>query len=181
VEKKYTLAKYGPRIEELLRQVLQAGGFRVQFQATDTDIPHPDFENPEIRVKFSGPDVDLLLENRAELLLALEHVTMEMLRIPPEDHSRLCFDADDYRALRVEELREAAKTAAERVRRSGMPFKFSPMNSRERRIIHLALRDEQAVYSESEGMGPMRQVVIRPGQAPKNAVPVGSRQHRRGV
>ena len=39
-------------------------------------------------VKFSGPDVDLLLANRAELLLALEHVTMEMLRMPSEDHSR---------------------------------------------------------------------------------------------
>ena len=59
-------------------------------------------------VKFTGPDVDLLLSNRAELLLALEHVTMEMLRMPSEDHSRISFDANDYRLLRIEELRLSA-------------------------------------------------------------------------
>ena len=57
-----------------------------------------DFETPDVVVKFSGPDVDLLLANRAELLLALEHVTMEALRMPSEDHSRISFDANDYRA-----------------------------------------------------------------------------------
>ena len=69
-------------------------------------------------VKFSGPDVDLLLSNRAELLLALEHVTMEMLRMPSEDHSRISFDANDYRLLRIEELRLSAMTAAEKVKRT---------------------------------------------------------------
>ncbi len=101
-------------------------------------------------VKFSGPDVDLLLANRAELLLALEHVTMEMLRMPSEDHSRISFDANDYRLLRIEELRLSALTAAEKVKRTGVPFRFNPMNSRERRVIHLALRDETAVRSESQ-------------------------------
>ena len=95
-------------------------------------------------VKFTGPDVDLLLANRAELLLALEHVTMEMLRMPSEDHSRISFDANDYRLLRIEELRLSAMTAAEKVKRTGEPFRFNPMNSRERRVIHLALRDETA-------------------------------------
>src|ERR1035441_5131271 len=44
--------------------------------------PGDEFETPDVVVKFSGPDVDLLLSNRAELLLAMEHVTMEHLRIP---------------------------------------------------------------------------------------------------
>src|SRR6516162_8045602 len=113
-------------------------------------------------VKFSGPDVDSLLNNRAELLLALEHVTMEMLRVPSEDHSRISFDANDYRALRIEELRMSATTAAERVKRTGTPFKFNPMNSRERRVIHLALRNETEVRSESAGTGPGRMVIVYP-------------------
>ncbi len=113
-----------------------------------------DFETPDVVVKFSGPDVDLLLANRAELLLALEHVTMEMLRMPSEDHSRISFDANDYRLLRIEELRLSAMTAAEKVKRTGVPFRFNPMNSRERRVIHLALRNETAVRSESVGRGP---------------------------
>ena len=69
---------------------------------------------------------------------------MEMLRMPSEDHSRISFDANDYRLLRIEELRLSALTAAEKVKRTGAPFRFNPMNSRERRVIHLALRGETA-------------------------------------
>ena len=64
-------------------------------------------------MRFSGPDVELLLANKAELLLALEHLTMETLRMAPEEHSRVCFDANDHRMLRIEELRMSALTAAE--------------------------------------------------------------------
>src|SRR4051794_139842 len=87
---------------------------------------------------------------------------MEMLRMPSEDHSRISFDANDYRLLRIEELRLSAVTAAEKVKRTGVPFRFNPMNSRERRVIHLALRGETAVRSESIGSGPARQVVVYP-------------------
>ena len=80
----------------------------------------------------------------------------------PEEHSRLCFDANDHRVLRIEELRMSALAAAERVQKIRQPFHFSPMNSRERRIIHLALRDETDVRSESVGEGPIRQVVVVP-------------------
>ena len=72
------------------------------------------------------------------------------------------FDAHEYRMLRVEELRLSAETAAEKVKRTGVPFKFNPMNSRERRILHLALRGDSAVRTESEGIAPRRQVVVHP-------------------
>ena len=83
------------------------------------DSTNQEFETPDVTVRFTGPDVDLLLSNRAELLLALEHATMEMLRLPSEDHSRISFDANDYRLLRIEELRLSAIAAAERVKRTG--------------------------------------------------------------
>ena len=115
---------------------------RQLFEIQDGDPGEDDFETPDVVVKFSGPDVDLLLSNKAELLLALEHITMEILRMPSDDHSRVSFDANDYRLLRIEELRLSAVTAAEKVKRTGVPFRFNPMNSRERRVIHLALRNE---------------------------------------
>ncbi len=62
---------------------------------------------------------------------------MEALRMPAEHHSLLCFDSNDYRTLRIEELRLSAMTAAESVKRTRRPFHFNPMSSRERRIIHL--------------------------------------------
>lgn len=161
-EPKYSISEVGPDIEDFLDAVVDLAGFDLDFEVAEGPHAHPDLEDPEVVVKFSGDDVELLLANRAELLLALEQITMEVLGIPPEDHSLLCFDANDYRLLRVEELRLSAAAAAERVKQSGKPFHFSPMTSRERRIIHLSLRQETEVKSLSTGTGPLRQVVVMP-------------------
>jgi spoIIIJ-associated protein len=159
---KYTLQESGPRIEEFLKKTFRLAGFALQFEVTEGETLHPDFENPDLMVRFTGADVELLLGNKAELLLALEQLTMEALGMVPEEHSRICFDANDHRMLRIQELRMSAQAAADRVKKSHQPFHFSPMNSRERRIIHLSLRDEKEVRSESVGEGPIRQVVVVP-------------------
>ncbi len=168
---KYSADSMRPQIENFLRTLFKLAGFQLKFQIEDAQNPHPEIENPEVVVKFFGPDVDLLLDNRAELMLALEHVTMEALGMRAEDHSRLCFDANDYRMLRIEELRVSAAAAAERVRHTGQPFTFNPMTSRERRIVHLAVRDEAGVRSESSGFGSRRQVVIYPQGTPSASQP----------
>jgi spoIIIJ-associated protein len=160
--RKYSVSSAGPRIEQFLRSVLEQAGFRMDYEMADGQATDDDFETPDVLVKFSGPDVEYLLANRAELLLALEHVTMEALRMPSEDHSRISFDANDYRLLRIEELRLSAAAAAEKVKRTGQPFRFNPMNSRERRVIHLALRNETELRSESSGTGGFRHVVVYP-------------------
>lgn len=165
-EKKYTVSSIGSPIESFLRTVLKDAGFDVRFEVCEGQHIHPDFEDPEVVVRFAGPDVELLLANRAEVLLALEHVTTEVLDIPAEDHSLVCFDANDYRVLRIEELRMSAMTAAEKVKKTHTPFHFNPMSSRERRIIHLSLRNETGIRSESTGTGPFRQVVILPSDMP---------------
>ncbi len=164
---KYSVEETGPRIDQFLRQIIADGKFQLNFSIEAGDAGgNPDFENPDLLVKFSGHDVDLLLANRAELLLALELVTQEFLRLHSDDHSRISFDANDYRALRIEELRLSALTAAEKVKRTGAPFRFNPMNSRERRVIHIALRNEGDLRSESAGAGPFRHVVIYPAGMP---------------
>jgi spoIIIJ-associated protein len=161
-EPKYTVETTGPRIDAFLKQLLGDAGFDLTYEIVPGDSSNPEIENPEVMVKFGGRDVDLLLSNRAELLLAIEHITMEALRVPRDDHSRLSFDANDYRLLRIEELRVSAGAAAEKVIRTGVPFRFNPMNSRERRVVHLALRNETALRSESSGQGSYRHVVIYP-------------------
>jgi spoIIIJ-associated protein len=158
--KKYTLAEAGPRIDKFLKSMFTLAGFSLDFKVSEGETPHPDFENPDLMVRFTGRDVELLLANKAELLLALEQLTMEAIGAAAEEHSRICFDANDHRILRIEELRMSALAAAERVKKTRVPFHFSPMNSRERRILHLALRGETDVRSESVGEGPIRQVVI---------------------
>src|ERR1700730_16806790 len=111
----------GPQIEEFLNKTIRNTGFELSFEIVDGQHTHPDLEDPDLLVKFSGPDVDLLLTNKAELLLALEFLTMEAVRMPPEHHSLLCFDCNDYRTLRIEELRLSAITAAESVKKTRRP------------------------------------------------------------
>ena len=165
-ETKYTVDATGPGIEDFLDTVFDHLDFDVEYEILEGQHLHPDLEDPDLLVKFTGPDVDLLLANKAELMLAVEFLTMEALRMPAEHHSRLCFDANDYRMLRIEELRLSAQTAAEKVKQTRRPFHFNPMNSRERRIIHLSLRNEKEIRSESTGTGPFRQVVVLPIDMP---------------
>ncbi len=168
---KYTVDSLQPKLEQFLTPVLKHAGFELSYQLQSAENPHPEVENPEVTVKFSGPDVDLLLANRGELLLALEHLSTEALRIPAEDHSLISFDANDYRVLRLEELRMSALAAADKVKRTRIPFHFNPMSSRERRVIHLALREEKDLRSESVGTGPARAVVIVPADMPTPPAP----------
>jgi spoIIIJ-associated protein len=161
-DKKYSKADAEGRIEEFLDTILDDADFDLTYDITGGEGLHPDFENPDFVVRFEGPDVEILLNNKAEVLLALEQLTMEAIGMAAEEHSRLCFDANDHRVLRVQELRMIAEAAAEGVKKTRQPFHFSPMNSRERRILHLAMRGETDVRSESVGEGPIRQVVIVP-------------------
>ncbi len=169
---KYTVEATGPKIDAFLSRLIKGAGLRLTYRIESGDNAFSDFETPAIIVKFGGPDVEILLENKAELLLAIEQITTEALRMASEEHSMLCFDANDHRALRIEELRLSALTAAEKVKKTRVPFHFSPMNSRERRILHLALRGETTVRSESVGMAPHRQVVIVPADVKELPPPI---------
>ena len=124
--------------------------------------PRDGIEDPEILVEFSGRDLELLTAHNAELLLALEYIAVRWMRLDPKTYDRVRFDAGDFRALRIEELKLSAQVAAERVRESRQPFRFNPMSSRERRVVHLALQGVPGVRTESEGMGDRRYIVVYP-------------------
>src|SRR5260370_25587647 len=175
---KYTVDSLRPKLDQFLSPLLERAGFHLTYELYTGENPHPEVENPEVTVRFQGADVEILLTNRAELLLALEHVSMEALRIPSEDHSLISFAANDYRLLRVEELRMSALAAAEKVKRTRRPFHFNPMSSRERRVIHVALRDAKDLRSESVGFGPARAVVIVPADMPTPPAPPLPAPHR---
>lgn len=115
-----------------------------------------------IAVAFRGEDEPLLLERNAELLLALEYIAHRWLRLDPRLHDRVRFDCGGYRAERLDELKLSARVAAQRVRETGEAFRFNPMSSRERRLIHLELAGAAGVRTVSEGTGDRRQLVIYP-------------------
>lgn len=117
-------------------------------------------EEADVVIAFHGADEPLLLERNAELLLAIEHIAHRWLRLDPRLHDRVRFDCGNYRAVRLEELKLSARVAAQRVRETGQPFRFNPMSSRERRIVHLELSGAPGVRTISEGAGDRRHLVI---------------------
>jgi spoIIIJ-associated protein len=153
------MERHRPALEEFLRGVLRAGRFHLDFR-----IQTGAGDDPDLLVTLDGEDVDLLLQRGGETLSALEYLAAKVLRLSSEEQAKLVFDCRDFRALRSEELRLIAETAADRVEGTGRPMALSPMEARERRIIHLVLKDRPGVRTESEGFGPARKVVIHPRQ-----------------
>ena len=150
------------KINEFLQAVVSHGGLHLKYRIVVDPPPQSEWEKPEIFVDLSGPDSPLLLDRGGELLRALELLALEILHLPSGEHEKLSFDCKNQRSIRLQELRMAANVAAEKVRQTGTPFHFAPMSSRERRILHLALRDQTDLRTESDGEGFNRCVVLYP-------------------
>ena len=112
-------------------------------------------------IEFIGPDTQVLTARNVEVLNALEHIATKILRLEPDAHDQVSFDADHFKAQRDRQLRDAAAAAIERVRATGRPFPFPAMSSRERRMLHLIL-SESGLPTASSGEGPGRFVVLYP-------------------
>jgi spoIIIJ-associated protein len=170
------------RIDELLRRTLREGGFRLKYRISANPPATTELgESPEVVVEFAGPDSGLLIERNGELLRALEHVALKVLRLESEEHDKLSFDCMNFKAIRAQELKMAAEVAAERVRKTGQPYQFAPMSARERRMVHLAMRDHADLKTESSGEAERRFVVVYPRDykgAPVAAGPPRSRGRR---
>jgi len=145
-------------LQEFLDKTVRAGGF--QLKATVRAMAGDTGSDAEVIADLDGRDKELLLERGAELLKAFEHLAFRALRLEPAFHEKIHLDCGGYRALRFEELRMTARVAAERVQSSKQPFRLNPMSSRERRIVHLTLKDMPGIRTESVGVGEERQVVI---------------------
>ena len=149
-------------LKSFLDQAVGAGGFALEWEIS----PEPSAQDGQGRliVAFRGEDEPLLLERNAELLLALEYIAHRWLRLDPRLHDHVRFDCGGYRAERLDELKLSARVAAQRVRETNEPFRFNPMSSRERRLIHLELAAATDVRTVSEGSGDRRQLVIYPAK-----------------
>jgi spoIIIJ-associated protein len=154
--------KAAGELNQFLDLVVREMRLEIECEVSVTQSSEPASPDSDVVVTFRGPDQDLLLERNGELLLAFEHIGHRWLRLDPRLHDRVRFDCGDYRATRLAELKLSARVAAQRVRETGEPFRFNPMSSRERRIVHLELSGAPGVRTMSEGSGDRRQLVIYP-------------------
>ena len=157
------------KINDLLKIILSNGGFRLKYRITvnqpalaTSASEEGGWKTPDILVDMAGPDSGILLERGAELLNSFEHLALKALRLEADDHDKISFDCRNSKAVRREELKLAANVAAEKVRKTSVPYEFAPMNARERRMLHLALGNTADLRTESQGEGGRRYVVVYP-------------------
>ncbi len=138
-------------LQEFLNLFIRSSRLKLSFEVKKKDA--------QVEVNFTGEDRPILLARSAAVLQALEFLCHRMFE---REGLRIILDSDGYRSVRAEELQLMAVTAAENVKRLGEPFSLNPMSPEERRIVHLAIADDEAVRTESEGYGENRKVVIHP-------------------
>ena len=177
------LARAAETVASLMRLLTTKGGFHFKFRITaGAGAVDPDgLERREIYVECKGPDTGLLLERDGELLRALEHIAAKMLRLEPEDHDRISFDADGFKHERAASLRALADKGIASIDALGKPYSFEPMSSRERRMLHLLLHNS-GLQTASSGEGAGRFVVLYPAgyRIPVEPPRGFNRDHRAG-
>ena len=115
-----------------------------------------------IMIDIQGDDLSFLIGRHSEVLHSLQYITSLIVGREVGHWVPLIIDVQGYRERRERQLRQMATRMAEQVVKTGRRISLEPMSATERRIIHLALRDNNQITTESIGEEPNRKVVIYP-------------------
>lgn len=115
-----------------------------------------------ILVDVSGKDLSVLIGKRSETLNALQYIARLIVSKELGENVTLVIDVEGYRSRRERQLRQLAHRMAEQAIKTGRKQILEPMPPNERRIIHIELREDAHVTTESFGEEPHRKVTIIP-------------------
>ncbi len=151
-------AKTKEQIKNKVSEFLRALGVDFPLEespyTTDTD---------DTSFNIVTSDAGILIGERGQNLLSLEHVVKKIIQKEAgENIIRFSLDVNGYRAHHTEELKEAARGFAKKVRLYRKEIRLDPMSSYERRIVHMVLAEYPDIITESVGQDPYRAIVIRP-------------------
>jgi len=136
----------------VLKTLLEKMGVDAQVTLDD----RPGMEGLEVE----GGDLGALIGRGGENLVALQQIVSAITSKSVGRTVHVPVDVEGYRRRREEQLREIARRVASRVKASGQAVTLEPMLAYERRIVHLAVQEQQGIKTESVGMDPNRRVVI---------------------
>jgi spoIIIJ-associated protein len=137
-------------------------GLRAEVEIAGPAGPaEPDSEPPTI-IDIRGDDLGILIGRRGETLRDLQFITRLIVSRKVGHWPNVVVDVDGYRQHREEALTQLARRMADKARQTGQPVPLEPMPPNERRIVHIALREDPEVTTESSGEGDARKVVIYP-------------------
>jgi spoIIIJ-associated protein len=146
---------------ELLSETVRLMGFDAEVVASWQE---PDADNDEryLLLDLHGRDLGALIGRRGETLGNLQYLLRPMVNQRLHQWKNIVVDVEQYRQHRAEHLMQLALRSADQVATTGRPLSLEPMPPNERRLIHLALRDNTSVYTESSGEGERRKIQILP-------------------
>jgi len=160
---------------EILAELLRMMGEKAEIDLAESD--DPDMLELNIRSDGSG----LLIGRHGQTLDAIEYLVNRMLARRIKDAAPVSVDTESYRARRRRQLQRMALAKGEQAKREHVAVTLEPMPPRDRRIVHLALKDDPMIVTRSSGEGFLRAVEIVPVDARREAPPGDrSRRERRG-
>jgi len=139
-------------ITEFLQNVVGAMGLTLTPTVEET----PD----GTRINLEGEDGGALVRRGGEGLQALQHLAATAFRKQLGDDNRIVIDCNGFRKDKDAEIKQMALHMLEKARSSGMPQEMGPLNSYERRIVHMAIAEDPTATSESIGDAFMKTVII---------------------
>lgn len=141
---------------EVLRQVLS------HFDSEGAEINEYEGDDGELILDVVGGNLAVLIGRRGRTLDALQVLVSTIAHHRLDNHYRLTVDVESYKQRQREKLENMAYSAASRADRQNRDINLRPMNPYERRIVHMALRDDDRVETYSVGVDPDRYVVVHP-------------------
>jgi len=152
-------------ILEIARDVVSELLEKMKVRATVTSEYLPDSDarsRVPIRVNINGDDLSYLIGRQAETLNALQYISSLIINKEIGRSIPLIVDVEGYRIRRENQLRQLARRMADQAVSTGRKQVLEPMTAAERRIIHIELRENPEVSTESIGEDPRRKVTIIP-------------------
>lgn len=149
----YVLAR--ERAKEIMSELLRL--MHVSFKEINTAML-----TGRILLNVIGDEGSLIIGKNGQTLEALEHILNLMLHRDEKTRVKVTLDTENYRQKQEERINNMAMKAAAQVKQTGKPYRFDPMTSKERRLIHMSLKNDADVETTSEDEGSLRKVVIRP-------------------
>lgn len=130
------------------------------FGEEHISIDEYDGDEGELILDISGGDLAVLIGRHGKTLDALQMVVSSYLSNTLKFHYPIVVDIEGYKSRRREKLAELARSAAARAKKQHGRVAMAPMNAYDRRIVHLALIDDDEVTTHSEGNEPERRVIV---------------------
>lgn len=133
----------------------------IDFITTDATISIEEGSD-RIYFKVQGGNAAVLIGKRGQTLEAIQYLVEKIVNRNREERIRIQVDVEGYLENRRINLEKTASRLAEKVKRTGKPANIGQMNAHDRRIVHIFLKDDNGVRTQSVGEGFLRKLVIFP-------------------